>query len=74
MTRKTVYCIVSGCFDERKYKLSGLCDACYAGMHYWKHRSPTDIVLRQKQINRLIHRMDMMMPTVRVASRRRRTG
>jgi len=72
MTKK-VYCIVEGCFDEQAYSGSGLCLACYAGMHYWKHRSPTDIVKRKRQLDRLASRMDYMQPTVRVA-KRRRTG
>ncbi len=69
---KKVYCIVDGCFDHRAYVGSGLCLACYAGMHYWKHRSPTDIVKRKRQLARLTERMDYMQPSVRVATRRRK--
>jgi len=68
---KKVYCVVEGCFDERKYPGSGLCSACYAGMYYWKDRTPTDIVKRKQQIARLSSRMDYMQPTTRVARRRR---
>ena len=72
MTNKKRICIVDGCYDEPVYVTSGLCAACYQGMLYWKDRTPTDIVLRQQQINRLANRMDMMQPHVKVATRRRR--
>ena len=72
MAKTKVYCIVEGCFDERKYVQSGLCNACYHGMNYWRDRSPTDIVKRKRQIARLASRMDYMQPATRVASRRRR--
>ena len=72
MAKRKIYCSVSGCFDERHYPGSGLCKACYAGMHYWKGRSPTDIVQRMKQLVRLSSRMDSMMPHVRTIRGRRR--
>ena len=72
MAKKKVYCIVEGCFDERKYVASGLCAACYAGMYYWKDRNPTDIVRRQRQVARLASRLDYMLPNVRAHTRRRR--
>jgi hypothetical protein len=71
MAKKTIYCMVDGCFDERVYVQSGLCAACYQGLLYWKNRTPTDIVHRQRQITRLGNRMELMS-NVRVASRRRR--
>ncbi len=69
---KKIYCMVDGCFDERKYVMSGLCKACYGGMYYWKNRTPTDIINRKKQIARLASRMDLMQPATRVIRRRRR--
>lgn len=69
---KKIYCMVDGCFDTRKYVTSGLCDACYSGMYYWKGRTPTDIINRKKQIARLAARMDLMQPATRVMRRRRR--
>lgn len=72
MAKRKVYCSVDGCFDERKYIESGLCAACYAGMYYWKNRTPTDIVRRQQQIARLAARMERMQPHVRTLTRRRR--
>lgn len=73
MAKRKVYCIVDGCFEERHYVSSGLCKACYAGMHYWKGRSPTDIVRRKQQLERLEARMAMMLPArVRTMARRRR--
>ncbi len=72
MAKRKVYCIVDGCFDERKYVQSGLCNACYQGLYYWKDRSPTDIVKRKQKIARLQARMDYMQPSTRVVRRRRR--
>ena len=72
MAKKKIYCSVDGCFEERHYVSSGLCKACYAGMHYWKGASPTRILKRVKQLARLSSRMDTMMPTVRSITRRRR--
>lgn len=75
MAKRKVYCVVEGCFDERKYVASGLCAACYAGMYYWKGRNPTDIVKRKQQIARLASRMDYMLPKVKaMRGRRRRAG
>ena len=71
MSKKKVYCTVDGCFDERTYVHSGLCNACYSGMLYWRDRTPTDIVKRQQQINRLRNRMDLMQPHVKVIRRKR---
>jgi len=67
-------CVVEGCNEEATCSDKSLCNACYQGMYYWKDRSPTDIVRRKRQINRLSHRMDYMQPNVRVTNRRRRTG
>ena len=71
MAKRKVYCSVDGCFSERKYIESGLCSACYAGMYYWKGKTPTQVVNRIKQLARLTSRMDSLMPTVRHIRRRR---
>ena len=72
MPKRKVYCSVDGCFSERKYVESGLCAACYAGMYYWKDKTPTQVINRVKQLARLSSRMDSLMPTVRHIRRRRR--
>lgn len=71
MSKKKVFCVTGGCFEERHYIDSGLCKACYSGMYYWKGATPTRILRRIKQLTRLQSRMDTLMPTVRTIGRRR---
>lgn len=64
-------CVIEGCNSEATCSEKSLCAACYQGMYYWRDRTPTDIVKRKRQINRLANRMDYMQPHVRVSKRRR---
>lgn len=71
MSKKKVYCGTSGCFEERVYVGAGLCAACYQGLRYWTGRTPTEIVQRMKQLDRLQGRMETMSPHVRTIRGRR---
>jgi hypothetical protein len=53
-------CAINACEREAKYVESGLCDTCYAGMYYWKNKTPTQILRRQKQLAVLEERMELM--------------
>ena len=65
-------CAVPGCGDEVRYKKAGLCNACYMGMHYWTGRTPTDIMHRQWQLDRLQSRMELISRRGKVVRLRRR--
>jgi hypothetical protein len=59
-------CIVQGCDSDAMVRSEhGLCATCYAGMYYWKNKTPTQILRRRRQLYRLQGRMEMMTPNVK---------
>ena len=63
MSGKTNRCEIGGC--ENEAQPMGLCKTCYAGMYYWKGATPSRILERRKQLDRLQNRMELMTPNVR---------
>ena len=53
-------CAITSCERSMEMPESGLCKTCYAGMHYWRGRSVTAIMKRQKQLAVLEERMELM--------------
>lgn len=53
-------CAVEGCPHDIMYIEAELCRNCYQAMYYWRDRSPTDVMKRQKQLVVLENRMELM--------------
>ncbi len=53
-------CMVEGCPRDIKYLEAELCETCYQGMYYWRDKSPTAVMRRQKQLYILENRMELM--------------
>jgi hypothetical protein len=67
-------CIVEGCGNEESWPqgATGLCAACDQGLRYWAGATPARLVQRQRQLYKLMNRMDLRMGNVRIASKKRR--
>jgi len=48
-----------------------LCQACYSGIYYWQHKTPTEAFRRQKQLTMFQRRLESLS-NVRVL--RQKTG
>jgi hypothetical protein len=80
MTMPTKKCSVDGCTRPAAYRDgTGLCNACYQGLHYWmRKRSVRRIIARAQQLHVLAVRMEMLMgkkkvtPISKVTRRKRR--
>ena len=53
-------CSISACDRPMEMPESGLCKTCYQGMYYWKDKTPTQVMKRQRQLAVLEERMEMM--------------
>lgn len=53
-------CGIEAC--DNTAEIGDLCKRCYNGMFYWKDKTPTRIMARQKQLTRLASRMEMLSP------------
>ena len=56
--------------EVNKHTKLGICDACYAGLQYWKGRSVGDLIKRVAQVERLNKRFAFMTVTRTNASKR----
>lgn len=77
MTLPIKKCSVDGCTRPAAYKDgTGLCNACYQGLHYWmRKRSVRKIIARAQQLHVWSTRMEMLMgkkKVVPIASKRRK--
>jgi hypothetical protein len=65
-------CAIEHCGREMYYKQSGLCTACYSGLHYWKKKGVTEIVKRKGKLRVLRDRLDVLEPSVTVLRKKAR--
>jgi hypothetical protein len=57
-------CVFEDCTREG-YGDTGLCSACYAFMHYWKGRSPGDVLNHVSKLKFWASRSTNLVPKVR---------
>ena len=78
--KDAVQCRTPGCDREATGSIKGkICKPCYAFFHYWKGRSPGDILNRAETIHRWEQRMNTIVPArvsriSKARTRRRRAG
>jgi len=68
MSRKKDTCVMDGCVNDRYYKQSGLCTACYAFLYYWQDRSVTDKMRHVRKIERWNQRVHAGLMPAKVSS------
>lgn len=65
-------CSTPTCSRGMQHPQSGLCSACYSGIHYWMRQGVTRVIQRKTQLRILEERLDDLRPANVVHLRRRR--
>lgn len=65
---------MDGCREDAK--ITGLCNACYAWLHYWQKKTPGQVMKRVHALEKAERRMGTIVPSrvTRMSPRKRRTA
>lgn len=72
-TKKLPQCRMPGC-EREAGAASGVCNRCYAFLHYWKGRPPGDLLDRAEQIHFWEQRINAVIPKKVSRIKRRRSA
>ena len=62
MSKVKKMCTMPGCNRPMAYKISQLCDCCYAFNRRWDGRSSIEIIKRAQTLERWTKRMETIIP------------